>query len=91
MTDTKVYIVSTADVRYLMSVLEWGPDVVKASLKGWALRPTSFTHIEVHEQGQSTLHKLSRKLSIGEDDSLVTIFPASPHQKMLHLLQVAAQ
>lgn len=91
MTDTLVYAISVYDKRHLMTVLEWGPDNVKASLKYCEENDAMFTHIEVIEPERTYIQAFKRHLSLEAGDALVFTFPSSPHQKMLHLLQVAAQ
>jgi len=91
MTDTLVYAISVYDKRHLMTVLEWGPDNVKTSLKYCEGYDAMFTHIEVQEPERTYTHALNRPLSFGVGDVLFFTFPSSPHQKILHLLQVAAQ
>lgn len=91
MTDTLVYAISVYDKRHLMTVLEWGPDNVKASLKYCEGYGAMFMHIEVQEPERTYTHALKRHLSLEAGDELVFTFPSSPHQKILHLLQVAAQ
>lgn len=91
MTDTLVYAISVYDKRHLMTVLEWGPDNVKASLKWCEGYSAMFTHIEVIEPERTYIQALKRQLKLEAWDELVFTFPSSPHQKMLHLLHVAAQ
>lgn len=91
MVDTLVYAITRTNTPYLMTVLEWGPQRVKATATATGDLYTEFTHIEIHEQGEVHVELLEYPVKVYPSDQFIVTFPSSPHQKMLHLLKVSTQ